>query len=279
MAKVLVLGAGMVSRPIVNFLFENKINVSLADCDISKAKAVVGDNPLGRAVLIDANDEGSIESLVAQNDLTVSLLPYAFHPRIAAICIKHKKNMVTTSYVKKDMKDLDKKAKEAGVILLNEIGVDPGIDHMSAKKIIDEVHKNKGRIKEFYSFTGALPAPEEANNPFKYKFSWSPKGVVMASKNPASYKRFGKMVEVSEEDLFKDLRWIEVPGVGKVEVYPNRDSIPYAKLYDVEEADTIIRGTIRFVGWSEILDSFKSLKMISYDEINVERKNIRTIPC
>jgi saccharopine dehydrogenase-like NADP-dependent oxidoreductase len=144
-------------------------------------------HPNGQAVGWTVDQEEELDQMVKDHDLTVSLLPYAYHAMVAKMCIKHKKNMVTTSYVQPEMKALDEEAQKAGIVILNEIGVDPGIDHMSAQKIIDHVHDKGGKIEEFYSITGALAAPEAADNPFRYKFSWSPKGVVKAGKNPARF--------------------------------------------------------------------------------------------
>jgi saccharopine dehydrogenase-like NADP-dependent oxidoreductase len=165
------------------------------------------------------------------------------------------------------MQALDEDAKNAGIIILNEIGLDPGIDHMTAMKVIDQIHARGGLIEEFYSLCGALPAPEAANNPMKYKFSWSPKGVILASMNSAMYLKKGKKISIAPEDLFKDRFVHTFPGIGDLEVYPNRDSISYIDIYKIGEASTIYRGTFRHKGWCETLDLMKALKMLS-DEIN-----------
>lgn len=272
MHKVLVLGAGMVAHPMVDYLLHHDFLVTVADSVISKAEKITDHHPNGTSVQLDVCNSDKLEKLIDEHDLVVSLLPFKLHLRIAKICIKYKKNMVTTSYIKPEMMALDEEAKNAGIIILNEIGLDPGIDHMSAKKIIDLVHEKNGRIKEFYSFCGALPAPEASNNPFKYRFSWSPEGVILASKNPAVYKRFGEIIEVSGPNLFKDLRWVVFPDLGEVEVYANRDSLSYIDLYDLHESDTVIRGTIRYEGYAEILDAIKSLDLLSEDEIDVKGK-------
>jgi len=191
---------------------------------------------------------------------------------VAKKCIKYKKNMVTTSYVKQEMKDLDKKAKEAGILILNEVGLDPGIDHMSAMRIIDHVHKKGGKIEEFYSFCGALVAPEVEKNPFNYKFTWAPKGVVMAGNNDGKYLRHGKTIALSTEDLFKNPISLDFPKVGKLEVYPNRDSFPYIELYGIPETKTMYRGTFRYDKWCEVIDAMKSINLLSYDKMKLEGK-------
>jgi saccharopine dehydrogenase-like NADP-dependent oxidoreductase len=213
-----------------------------------------------------------LESMISSHDLTVSLLPYTHHVMVAKHCIRFKKNMVTTSYVKPEMQALDAEARAAGIIILNELGLDPGIDHMSAMRIIDTVHSKGGKIEEFYSLCGALPAPEAATNPFKYKFSWSPKGVVMAGNNDAKYLRHGQVVDVPTRDLFKKPFQVSFPEVGLMEVYPNRDSIEYIGIYGIPEAKTMFRGTFRYKGWCETLDALKQMKLISYDKIDMTGK-------
>jgi saccharopine dehydrogenase-like NADP-dependent oxidoreductase len=160
------------------------------------------------------------------------------------------------------MKLLDEEAKKAGIILLNEIGLDPGIDHMSAMKVIDKIHANSGKVEEFYSLCGALPAPESADNPLGYKFSWSPKGVVLASRNSALYLKKGRRIYIEPSDLFKDTFMYNFPGIGELEVYPNRDSISYSDIYNIPEVSTIYRGTLRYKGWCETLDAMKGINML-----------------
>lgn len=263
MKKVLILGAGMVVKPIVTYLLEKGFAVTVATRTKSKADAMIGGHPNGTAIAWTVEDEATLDKLVASHDLSVSLLPYAHHVMVAKKCIAHKKNMVTTSYVKPAMKALDEEAKAAGIIILNELGLDPGIDHMSAMRIIDTVHNKGGKIIDFYSLCGALPAPEACDNPFNYKFSWSPKGVVMASNNDGKYLRHGKEIYIEPIDLFKTPFRVDFPNVGELEVYPNRDSFPYLELYGIPEAETMFRGTFRYKGWCESLDAMKRLKLTS----------------
>jgi saccharopine dehydrogenase-like NADP-dependent oxidoreductase len=266
MKKVLILGAGMVVKPIVTYLLEKGFEVTVATRTKSKAEAMIGGRPNGTAVSWVIEDEKGLAEMVASHDLTVSLLPWVYHISVAKQCIAHKRNMVTTSYVKPEMKALDSQCREAGIIILNELGLDPGIDHMSAMRIIDHVHEKGGKIDEFYSICGALPAPEAANNPFRYKFSWSPKGVVMAGNNDGKYLRHGKLVEIPTRDLFKNPFKVNFPGVGPLEIYPNRDSMPYIGLYGIPETQTMFRGTFRHPGWCESIDAIKALKLITQDE-------------
>jgi saccharopine dehydrogenase-like NADP-dependent oxidoreductase len=268
--KVLILGAGLVVRPIISYLLSKGYILTVASNTPDRAERMIEGNPAGRSVFWEASDETSLDSLVSANDLTVSLLPYIFHPMVARHCIAHGKNMVTTSYVKPEMRSMDSHAKEAGIIILNEIGLDPGIDHMSAMRIIDHIHSKGGAVLEFFSICGALPAPEAAGNPFRYKFSWSPKGVVMAGNNDALYLRDGKPVSIPTLNLFKNPFKVSFPGIGNLDVYPNRDSMSYQEIYGIPEARTVFRGTFRYEGWCEALDAMKAMDLISYDKFDMQ---------
>ncbi|MGD0710848.1 MAG: saccharopine dehydrogenase C-terminal domain-containing protein [Bacteroidales bacterium] len=270
--KVLILGAGLVAQPIVRYLLKKGLKVTIASNTPDNAEAMINKHKNGTNINWSVEDKLTLDKLVKEHDIVVSLLPYVFHLLVAEYALKHKKNMVTASYVKPEMQALDTDAKKAGIIILNELGLDPGIDHMSAMRIIDNVHKKGGKIKEFYSLCGALPAPEAANNPFKYKFSWSPKGVVMAGNNDAKFLKHGKTIEIHTRDLFKKPFKVDFPELGKLEVYPNRDSISYKEIYGIPEAETMYRGTFRYNGWCEALDAMKQLNLISYDKFNLENK-------
>lgn len=261
--KVLVLGAGLVTRPLVRYLLNvPDFEVAVASRTVSKAEALIAGHPRGRALAVDVDDEVAVEALIRQSDLAISMLPYVYHPRVAALCVKHKKHMVTTSYVKEAMRALDGPAQEAGVLLLNEIGVDPGIDHMSAMKVIHDVETRGGRIASFVSWCGGLPAPEANDNPFGYKFSWSPKGVLLAGKNPARFQRDGQIVEIPGEELFDHYWPVYINGLGEFEGYPNRDSLPYAETYHIRPTGWMFRGTLRNVGWCATLKRIVGLGLL-----------------
>jgi saccharopine dehydrogenase-like NADP-dependent oxidoreductase len=269
MSNILILGAGLVAKPMVEYLLGKDYHVTVASNTPERAIQMIGNHKNGRAVYWEAGDETGLSALISNHDLTVSLLPYVFHVMVAKKCIHYRKNMVTTSYVKPEMKALDKEAKQADIIILNEIGLDPGIDHMSAMRIIDTIHSKEGAVIEFYSICGALPAPEAADNPLKYKFSWSPKGVVMAGNNDALFLRHGKEVSIPTRELFKNPFRIDFPGIGLLDVYPNRDSLAYKEIYGIPEAQTMYRGTFRYRGWCETLDAIKQLGLISYDKYDM----------
>ena len=262
MNRVLILGAGLVVKPMVEYLLENKISLLIASPMKDRADAMINGNPLGSSLDWSMDDPATLEKLVSENDITVSLLPYRYHADVAKVCLRHGKSLVTTSYVQKEMLELDEAAKKSGVLFLNEIGLDPGIDHMSAMRIIDHIHNQGGDVEEFYSLCGALPAPEAADNPLKYKFSWSPKGVVLASRNSALYLKKGKKIFIEPADLFKDRFTYNFPSIGDLDIYPNRDSISYMDIYGIPETKTMYRGTFRYKGWCEALDAMKALNML-----------------
>jgi saccharopine dehydrogenase-like NADP-dependent oxidoreductase len=260
MHKVLILGAGLVAGPMVRYLMDQEdFEVTVASRTVSKAQAMVGDHPQGKALALDVQDDDTLEALVKKADLVVSLLPYIYHLKVAKQCLEHKKHLVTTSYVKPEMQALDVAAREAGLIFLNEIGIDPGIDHMSAKRVIDEIQANGGTVTTFVSYCGGFPAPEANTNPFGYKFSWSPRGVVMAGKNPAHYLWDGQEINIPGEELFDNYWPVEIPGLGTYEGYPNRDAMPYTKLYGIEPTQTMFRGTLRYPGWCATLKKLSEL--------------------
>ncbi len=277
MKKVLILGAGMVVKPMVHYLLDNKIEVTLASRTKAKADKVLEGYSNGKAIAWTVDQLGMLNDLIKSHDLIVSLLPFTLHVTVAERCIAYKKNMLTTSYISPEMKELDEKAKEAGIIIMNEIGVDPGFDHMTAMEIIDRVHDKGGKIDEFYSLCGALCAPEASDNPFRYKFSWSPKGVVMAGNNDAQYLKNGEVINLDTSELFKNPMEIEFPKVERMHVYPNRDSLPYIDLYGIPEVKTMYRGTFRYENWCAALDLLKSLKLTSYEELNLKGKTFSQI--
>ena len=268
MKRVLVLGAGLVAGPLVRYLLDEcGYQVTVASRTLSKAEALVGDGPRGRALPFDiTTGESALPDMVGQADLVVSLLPYIHHVQVAQQCVRRGRHLVTTSYVSEAMRALDEEAKRAGVMLLNEIGLDPGIDHMSAKRVIDRVHAAGGEVKSFRSYCGGLPAPDANDNPLGYKFSWSPRGAVLAGRNSARYMERGELIEIPNARLFAThfVNWVE--GLGDLEAYPNRDSLPYIDIYGIPETDTMYRGTLRNLGWCDALQKLNELGYFSLDQ-------------
>ncbi len=271
MHTVLVLGAGLVAGPLVRYLLNvREFHVTVATRTVDKAEKLIGGAKNGTAVALDVEDETALEALVAKHDLSISLLPYAHHPLVARLCVKHKRHMVTTSYVKDAMRVQDGAARAAGVILLNEIGVDPGIDHMSAMQMIHRIRDDGGTLVGFTSNTGGLPAPDANTNPMGYKFSWAPRGVVMAGKNPARYLKDGTMIDIPGPELFANHWACPIVGFGELEVYPNRDSVPYIESYGIPTVRSMFRGTLRYPGWCNTLKAVVDLGIL--DE--AERKDL-----
>jgi len=271
MKKVVVFGAGLVVRAHVRYLLEQGFAVTVASRTVSKAEEIIDGHPNGTPVAFDiTTDPDKLAPIIAEHDLAVSLLPWQYHPQVARACLDEGKHMVTTSYVKDEMMALDKEAKEKGVILFNELGVDPGIDHMTAMRVIDRVHAEGGEITTFQSYCGGLPAPEANDNPYGYKFSWSPRGVLLAGLNNARYKRYGEVVEVPGRELF-DHVWkidVELEGVPtELEGYPNRDSIPYEEVYGIHPRDVMFRGTLRNPGWCRSMKQVARLGWLGTDAV------------
>ncbi len=263
MKQILVLGAGLVARPLVRYLLEQDgFEVKVASRTLSKAQQLIGEAKNGSAEQLNVNDTATLEHLVSKADLAISLLPYTYHPLIARLCVKHCRPMVTTSYAKDEMRALDSSAKKAGSILLNEIGVDPGIDHMSAMQVIRRIKKSDGELVSFSSYCGGLPAPEANDNPFGYKFSWSPQGVLLAGKNPARYLKDGKIVNVPGDELFAHHWPVEIEGFGTLEGYPNRDSLSYIETYEIPSVRSMFRGTLRYPGWCETMKKVAELGLL-----------------
>ncbi len=267
MKHVLVLGAGLVARPYVQYLLDHDYQVTVASRTVSKAMNLIGDHPNGEARAFDISRQvKDLKDLVKPVNLVVSLLPYTFHVQVARECLRYKVNMVTTSYVSDEMRTLDEQAKRADIILLNECGVDPGQDHMSAMKIIHQAQAEGGKILEFTSFTGGLPAPDANTNPFGYKLSWSPRGVLMAGRNSALFRKDGKEIQIPGEELFNNCHVESVPELGEFEGYPNRDSLQYIDIYGLKGIQTMLRGTLRYPGWCKTMYNFGKLGLLELEE-------------
>jgi saccharopine dehydrogenase (NADP+, L-glutamate forming) len=263
MKRVLVLGAGLVSRPLVRFFSAcDDVALTVGDLDVAKAAAVLGESERGRAVAVSTDDDADLKQRVGEADLVVSLLPYTLHVKVAKLAIAQRVPVVTTSYVSPEMKALDGAAREAGVLVLNEAGLDPGLDHMSAMRAIRAIRSEGSKLTSFRSCCGGLPAPEANTNSWGYKFSWSPRGVLAAGRNAARWIENGRVVEVPGERLFTHAAPYDVPEVGRLEVYPNRDAIPYAAAYGIDGVDTMFRGTLRYPGWCETLDAVSRLGLL-----------------
>lgn len=271
--RVLLLGAGMVSDPVAHY-FSTKKDVTLTVSTESQSDgqrlSALGNNITSKVVDVYKDPE-ELEKLIQEHDLCISLLPYTFHPLVAKLCIKNRTCMTTSSYISPELQALDDQAKEAGVTVMNESGLDPGIDHMLAMECFDRVHEHGGKVTSFVSFCGGLPAPESSDNPLRYKFSWSPKGVLLALMNPARYLENGQIIEIEGNGAVLDhLYPIDfMPGFNLIG-YANRDSTKYASIYGIEdECKTLIRGTLRFKGFAEAVKALKTVGLL-----NTERNEL-----
>ncbi|XP_061178911.1 alpha-aminoadipic semialdehyde synthase, mitochondrial-like isoform X2 [Saccostrea echinata] len=267
--SVLILGAGYVSPPVVEYLAKSK-NTDVTVVSQLQAELDNIENCDVHKMLIDVQRNiDELEKLIPQHDIVVSLLPYVLHPDIAKLCIKHKKSMVTASYISPAMRELDSAAKEAGITIMNEVGVDPGIDHMLAVECFDDVKHAGGKISSFVSWCGGLPAPEHSNSPIRYKFSWFPRGVLMNCLSGAKYLKDNCIIEVPGNggllDAVQDLDFM--PGFN-IEGFPNRDSTQYLNEYNIQSAKTILRGTIRYKGFSNIMKGIMQMGLLNPEPVS-----------
>lgn len=274
MKHVLVLGAGRVAPPLVRYLLAlPDVHVTVCDARHDAPSALVGGHPRGRAVELSIQDADRLIELIREHELVVSLLPAPLHPHVAELCVRHRRHLVTTSYVGAAMRELDGPACNAGVVLLNEAGLDPGLDHMSAMRVVDDVRRRGGSVVSFRSYCGGLPAPEANDNPWGYKFSWSPRGVCTAGKNGAVFLRERARVEIPPSDLFLARERVPVtgvPGWPELEGYPNRDSLSYIDTYGLEGVETMFRGTLRYPGWCETMKAVVDLGLLDESPATVE---------
>ncbi len=263
MKNVLLLGAGLSSSSLIRYLLDHseKLNLHLTvvDTDLRLIESKTKNHPNATAVSINALAKVERAPYIAKADLVISMLPARFHIDIAVDCLAEKKNLITPSYISPEIQALDAQAKAAGIIIMNEMGVDPGIDHMSAMKIIHEIQEEGGKMHSFKSFCGGLIAPEFDNNPWHYKFTWNPRNVVLAGQGGAScFIEENQYKYIPYRRLFKRLDKISIENYGDFEGYANRDSLKYRAIYGLDDIPTIYRGTLRRPGyceaWSKMID-------------------------
>lgn len=249
MKKILVIGAGRSSTVLIEYLLreaeENGWLVVVGDKVLSQAEEKVAGHGSGLSVCFDLNNELQVTEEISRADLVISMLPAEYHAKVAMHCIRHKKHLLTASYITPEIRDMHRHAAEAGVFILMEMGLDPGIDHMSALKELAEIKKHGGELISFRSYTGGLVAPESDTNPWHYKFTWNPRNVVLAGQGTVKYLEDGVYKYIPYHKLFSRTETIEVDGYGRFEGYGNRDSLKYLDLYDLHGLSTFIRGTLR----------------------------------
>ena len=279
MKKILVIGAGRSAVTLIKYLLDNaKVNnwfVRVADFSLELAEEAVHNHDYGKAIFFNVTDKNQRESEIYNADIVISMLPATLHIPVAKDCIQFKTNLVTASYVSEEIAALDEKAKNAGILLLNEIGLDPGIDHMSAMHLIDEIKDNGGEITSFKSYCGGLVHPDFDNNPWDYKFTWNPRNVVLAGQGNAKFLENGKEKTIAYSDLFTKTEQITILEAGAFEGYANRNSLSYKKEYGLENISTLFRGTLRKIGYCNAWNIFVQLGMTD-DSYKLENsENIR----
>ena len=266
MRNILIIGAGRSATSLIKYLLDKsdaeKLFLTIGDINIQNAQQFTSGHPNGRGILLDVFNEKQRREAVDTADLVISMLPARFHIEVAKDCIEFGKHLVTASYISNEMQLLDPKAKAKGLVFMNEIGLDPGIDHMSAMQIIDRIKDKGGKMLLFESFTGGLVAPESDNNLWNYKFTWNPRNVVLAGQGGAAeFIQEGKYKYIPYNRLFRRTEFIEIEGYGKFEVYANRNSLQYQSIYGLKDILTLYRGTIRRVGYSKAWNMFVQLGM------------------
>jgi len=265
MKRILVLGAGLSSSSLIEYLLDHAAadgwEVTLGDISEQLAASKIDRHPAGRAIRFDVNDTTQRDAEIGAADAVISMLPARMHYLVAECCVRLGKHMITASYVSDEIRGLDQEARRRGIILLNEIGVDPGIDHMSAMQMIDRIKGMGGRLRTFESSTGGLVAPENDTNPWNYKFTWNPRNVVTAGQGVSRFLHNGRIKYIPYHKIFRRTETVDVLDVGKFEIYANRDSLKYRSIYGLDDIETLFRGTMRRPGYSKAWDVFVQLGM------------------
>lgn len=266
MRNILIIGAGRSSSSLIKYLLDKStsenLKITVGDISVASAKQKLNNHKNAEAIQLDVfNEEQRVEA-IKNADIIISMLPARFHIEVAKDCIKLKKNMVTASYISKEMEALHQDVIDNNLVFMNEIGVDPGIDHMSAMQVIDKIRDNGGNMLLFESFTGGLVAPESDNNLWNYKFTWNPRNVVTAGQGGAAmFIQEGTYKYIPYHKLFRRTEFLQINGSGKFEAYANRDSLKYRSIYGLDDIQTMYRGTIRKVGFSRAWNIFIQLGM------------------
>ncbi|HWV66459.1 saccharopine dehydrogenase C-terminal domain-containing protein [Chitinophaga sp.] len=261
MKNILLFGAGKSATSLIDYLLANaprqKWHITVADHDLSLIKSKTGKSYYATPAALDIKDNAARQQLIRDTDLVISLLPATLHIMVAKDCLTEKKHLLTASYIDEEVRQLQPDIEKAGLLFMYEMGLDPGIDHMSAMKLIHSIEKKGGQIFSFKSYCGGLISPDSNDNPWQYKVSWNARNIVMAGISGATYKEKSKVKELTHEQLFDHTKTIQVPGLGKLAFYPNRDSLGYMQAYKLEDLATFMRATLRFPdfceGWNALI--------------------------
>jgi saccharopine dehydrogenase-like NADP-dependent oxidoreductase len=279
MKNILIIGAGKSSSALIKYLLdtseEEKLSLTIGDISTENAHKLINNHKNAIAIVLDVFDKEQREEQIQKADLVISMLPARFHVDVAKDCIAFGKHMVTASYISDEMRALDGEAKKKGLVFMNEIGLDPGIDHMSAMQVIDRIKDAGGKMLLFESFCGGIVAPESDNNLWNYKFTWNPRNVVLAGQGGAAmFIQEGTYKYIPYHKLFRRSEFLEVKGNGKFEAIANRDSLKYRSIYGLDNIPTMYRGTIRKVGFSRAWNIFVQLGMTDDSYIIEESENM-----
>ncbi len=268
MKNVLVLGAGRVTKPMVDYLTHKcGYNVTMAARTLAKAEKIIAGNPLARAVPWDSREKKKLDQLIAGHDIVINMIPKAYHVMAAELCLKQRKDMITTAYEIPAVKNLDARARQRGVLILNELGEDPGMDHFATQLLLDDIKAEGGRVIELNSYGSGLPSFKYNNNPMGYKFSWEPKGVFLAGQVPAKYLVKGKPVSIDGDRLFDNFKMVDIQGLGTFESYPNKDVTRYVRAFGLPEDVSFYRGLLRFSGYCNNMRRFRQLDLLNDRDI------------
>jgi saccharopine dehydrogenase-like NADP-dependent oxidoreductase len=264
MKKVLILGAGHVTKPIVDYLADKcGYNVTMGARTVSKAEKIIAGRKMIKAVSWASHEEDKLDKLIASHDIVINMIPKAFHVMVAKLCLKHQKSMVTTSYEIPPIKELDSEAKDRGILILNELGEDPGMDHFATQMLLDDIKADGGKVLELHSYGSGLPSFKFNNNPMGYKFSWEPKGVFLAAQVPAKWLDKGNPVAIDGDKLFDNFTIVDIEELGTFEAYANKDVTRYVKHYKLPDNVTFFRGLLRFSGYCNNMRYFWKLDLLN----------------
>lgn len=279
MKNILVIGAGRSSSSLIKYLLDysqtEQWTVTVGDVSIDLVKQKTNNHPNARAIVFDINNEQQRQEEIQRADIVISMLPASMHLSVAKDCVRYKKHLATASYVSKEMAALNDEAIKNGIVLMNEVGLDPGIDHASAMKVIDEIHHQGGTLTSFKSFCGGLVAPESNDNPWGYKFSWNPRNVILAGQGTAQYIENGEYKYIPYNRLFTQIDSVSIDGYGNFDAYANRDSLSYRKSYNIEGISTMLRGTLRMPGYCKAWNVFVKMGLTD-DTYTIEASNTLT---
>ena len=266
MRRILLIGAGKSTSSLVKYLKEKsekeQLQIIIGDLSLENAEKFAGNHPNTKAIQLDIFKAEERQTAIKEADIVISMLPARFHIEVAKDCVNFNKNLVTASYVSDEMQALDEEVKKKGLTFMNEIGVDPGIDHMSAMQVIDRIREKGGKMLLFESFTGGLVAPESDTNLWNYKFTWNPRNVVVAGQGGAAvFMQEGTYKYIPYHRLFRRTEFLEIENHGRFEGLANRDSLKYRSVYGLDNVRTLYRGTLRRVGFSKAWNMFVQLGM------------------